>query len=1162
MNIIYLLSPTFQFTNVSGKPLTDGYVNIYISGTRSKYYAFSDFDGTLHPFNIPLNALGSAVILVSPAHSYDIYVYNSAGTLQMSRYNITPATGEGTVITDVTTLNSKDGTVDITANSSTDYDLSIATKIAELKEYTDQAKNDAIESANTSIADLNDKKKDKQTANTFNGSATKTVKSITQNANGELNVEFEDIDLPGYNITSSDGSINVSTSEGVTDLTLPSDVVRDSAYTHIDAATANPLMNSNAAVGISTKYAREDHVHPSDTSKEDIANKTTVVLGTSDSKYPTDKAVAEFVNSSIATNTANYISNNGEPFTSVEQLEAYSGPVTNNDYAFVTGTDSDGNTYYDRYKATVSGETVTWSLEYRLNNSSFTAAQWSAINSGITSALVVKIHEHSNKDVLDGITSTDVANWNSKQNSLTAGDNIIINGDTISSDQLFVATYGTTTYAEVKAAYDAGKICTVFRENRYYYIMEIRTEYIRFGSVSSSPNIYSLKLTSDNKWSVYSLWLQPHLTFDDEPTAGSNNPVTSDGIKTAINAKANGDNSVAIFDGYMRRMNESTGWRRLAYKQFNYTLRNLNALFRLYLFGSNNDHIGLGDLIVNIRFNASGSEPSLVTCNLLTPKPLHTEVKVRVIGVAGNAVVELWFRPLNYSMLTLTCLGNGLDVTSRTKDWTFGRYLDATDPEPVEDIANNIYVFSGTEKRVQLDIDNPKSGNLVAMDEKGLVKDSGISITSSDVANWNSKMDRQTVGNVSEPVYIENGIAKVATNVATTGNLEGKLNVNGSNATIAGVTAMMRKVQHGSDTLTDDNYYFGDSNYDHAYIVRRPIFNIWNYIKNKVKTQLLGSVGSADKPIYLENGVPKVCTDGVPYSDVSYGGNDGCGVFVGGEHNLANNSRCYCTFLVTVTSYPDNIGHTYIGTFSFRGGILNSELKCLTGTPAYPHRIAIVYTKDGGTTSNPTYNVGLYVIPDDKTYKYSSYKLTRIASDSDFNWDVKTLNSATYDELNSVAKPALRPIILTWDAKAGNVSTTGGTWLPTFDKATIIDCRGIVDMSIQVDMSIIDQTTYIGNLASYEITLVNSSKTDILPVSLHQTGRMPRATKSTTGAGTVDISCTHRFIFPITSTTNLLAGYRPKITLPSNYPLDSRAQVNIRALCRGIILPYGADEYF
>lgn len=98
-----------------------------------------------------------------------------------------------------------------------------------------------------------------------------------------------------------------------------------------------------------------------------------------------DKA---FVNSSVATNTANYISNNGLPFNSLAELEAYSGTVTNNDYAFVTGTDSAGNTYYDRYKATVVGSTVTWALEYRLNNSSFTAEQWATINSGLTQSSV------------------------------------------------------------------------------------------------------------------------------------------------------------------------------------------------------------------------------------------------------------------------------------------------------------------------------------------------------------------------------------------------------------------------------------------------------------------------------------------------------------------------------------------------------------------------------------------------------------------------------------------------------------------------------------------------------------------------------------------------------------------------------------------------------
>ena len=384
-------------------------------------------------------------------------------------------------------------------------------------------------------------KKDKQNELTFNGSSTKTIKSITQNSNGEMNVEFEDIDLPSQvpnvDITSEDSSVNITSSVDAGTNTKTFDLSVNVDDKIPDPSTSNPLMDGTASVGTSIKYAREDHVHPSDTSKEAVLNKTTVVMGTSNTKYPTDKAVADFVNSSVATNTANYISNNGEPFKSVEELEAYTGTVTNNDYAFVTGTDSEGNTYYDRYKATVSGSTVTWALEYRLNNSSFTAAQWAAINSGITSVLVAKIHDHSNKDVLDGITSSDVANWNSKQNSLTAGDNITIDGNTISSDQIFVATYGTTKYAEVKAAYYAGKLCTVFKDSCCYYVTEIRNEYIKFGSVSPNPNIYSLTLTPDNKWSSYRPWLQLHLTFDTTPTDGSKNPVTSNGIKAALDSR-------------------------------------------------------------------------------------------------------------------------------------------------------------------------------------------------------------------------------------------------------------------------------------------------------------------------------------------------------------------------------------------------------------------------------------------------------------------------------------------------------------------------------------------------------------------------------------------------------------------------------------------------
>lgn len=383
-----------------------------------------------------------------------------------------------------------------------------------------------------------------------------------------------------------------------------------------------------------------------------------------------------------------------------------------------------------------------------------------------------------------------------------------------------------------------------------------------------------------------------------------------------------------------------------------------------------------------------------------------------------------------------------------------------------------------------------------------------------------------------------------------------KLNVDGSNATKEGVTAMMKKVASGSDTLTDNNYYFGDSNADHTQIVRRPILNIWNYAKSK-----LGSSGSYDRPVYFDGGVPKECDTVLPCSIIDSGSEKGYGVFVGGNSAVGSYTRCYCAFLLTATADPDFVAHTYIGTFTFRhGSFLNYELKCITGTPKYPMRIAFSYN----TNSDSTYNLGVYVIPAEPTVNtYANYKLTRIAS-SAFNWACTAITAAECAALdNDGAKPALVPKQLFFDGGTSNVKTTGGSWIPTFNKATISKCRGIVDLSIQVDLSIIGQTTYIGTLATYEITLVNSAGTDILSESLHQKGIMPRQTKSSTSGGTVDISHTHRFVFPITSSSNLLSGYRPKITLPSNYQLDSTAQVSVSAICIGIVHPYyGEDTSF
>lgn len=93
-----------------------------------------------------------------------------------------------------------------------------------------------------------------------------------------------------------------------------------------------------------------------------------------------DKA---FVNSSISTATATFRGT----FESLEALKA--AEADKNDYAFWVHKDEAGNTCYDKY--TYDG--AAWKFEYRLNNSSFTAAQWAAINSGVTADVVKALQD-------------------------------------------------------------------------------------------------------------------------------------------------------------------------------------------------------------------------------------------------------------------------------------------------------------------------------------------------------------------------------------------------------------------------------------------------------------------------------------------------------------------------------------------------------------------------------------------------------------------------------------------------------------------------------------------------------------------------------------------------------------------------------------------------
>lgn len=120
----YLLAPTFQFVNTAGKPLTEGWIEVYIAGTRNKYYCASDFNGTLHPFQIPLDSLGANIVLANPDKAYDVYVYNKYGSLIMSRYHVSPGMAGGSGVLNIT-ITSEDGTVSVNNDGNGNFDLSI-----------------------------------------------------------------------------------------------------------------------------------------------------------------------------------------------------------------------------------------------------------------------------------------------------------------------------------------------------------------------------------------------------------------------------------------------------------------------------------------------------------------------------------------------------------------------------------------------------------------------------------------------------------------------------------------------------------------------------------------------------------------------------------------------------------------------------------------------------------------------------------------------------------------------------------------------------------------------------------------------------------------------------------------------------------------------------
>lgn len=205
---------TQQFNNKNGSILTSGKIYIYYQGRTALATTYSDEEGTVVNSNpVLLDNNGRATTFADPIYAYTIVVCDYYGKELFSQditlhdvistaEDIVILGSNGTVLVDSTEL-----------PNGVQYDLSVNTDIIATKEDVSDLKdeiNDKLDDIESVLTD----KKDKQTTLSFDGASTKTVKKITQNANGEMNVEFEDIDLPpevpNVEITSEDNSVQVT----------------------------------------------------------------------------------------------------------------------------------------------------------------------------------------------------------------------------------------------------------------------------------------------------------------------------------------------------------------------------------------------------------------------------------------------------------------------------------------------------------------------------------------------------------------------------------------------------------------------------------------------------------------------------------------------------------------------------------------------------------------------------------------------------------------------------------------------------------------------------------------------------------------------------------------------------------------------------------------
>lgn len=330
----------------------------------------------------------------------------------------------------------------------------------------------------------------------------------------------------------------------------PYNSTNPNGYTKVESSSTNGNIKINGSE--TTVYTLPNNVATtSDVTA--VSNRVTTIEGEIPSQASSSNQLADkaFVNSSINALAAYYITKNaaGDPFATKAELNAattfYSGGVvrvpTTNDYCIVLADESKQSSTGVDPTTRYSYQGSQWEYQYTINDTPLTAAQLAALNSGITSSLVTQIDTNTTdiagkQDTIDSshmlsadlvddtsttnkfVTSTDITNWNGKQNALSTAQMNAVNSGVTSSTVSQVAT-NTSNISGLQSS----------KQNAITSSAKLSADLVDDASTTNK----FVTATDISNWNAK----QNALTFDSTPTSNSSNPVTSGGVYTALGKK-------------------------------------------------------------------------------------------------------------------------------------------------------------------------------------------------------------------------------------------------------------------------------------------------------------------------------------------------------------------------------------------------------------------------------------------------------------------------------------------------------------------------------------------------------------------------------------------------------------------------------------------------